>query len=57
MRINIVCHDMNFDMVPIVGLDWYNGLNGNVNAQCPNLAITFENGKTQLMRNENDTSR
>lgn len=55
MRLNILCHDTTFDPVPVVGLDWYNGTNGNVNAVCSNLAITFENGKTQLMYNESDT--
>lgn len=57
MRINVVCHDTNFEPIPIVGLHWYNGVNGNSIDQCPNLAITFENGKTQLMKNENDTSK
>lgn len=56
MRINIACHDTTFETVPIVGLDWFNGVNSSMSMQCPNLAITFENGKTQLMRNENDTS-
>ncbi|CAG9855118.1 unnamed protein product [Phyllotreta striolata] len=56
MKLNIVCHDASFDVIPIVGLDWYNGINGNMYALSPNLAITFENGKTQLMRNESDTN-
>nr|XP_023029130.1 WD repeat-containing protein 35 [Leptinotarsa decemlineata] len=56
MRIAILCHDSNFDSIPIVGLDWYNGTNGNTQADLPNLAIAFENGKAQLMRNESDTN-
>lgn len=56
MRISIICHEINFEAVPIVGLDWYNGINGNMSSQGPNLAIAFENGKAQLMKNENDTS-
>ncbi|KAJ8923826.1 hypothetical protein NQ315_010408 [Exocentrus adspersus] len=56
MRVNIICHDTNFEQIPIVGLDWYNGINGYMHALCPNLAITFENGRTQIMRNESDTN-
>ncbi|KAG5898787.1 hypothetical protein JTB14_010997 [Gonioctena quinquepunctata] len=56
MRVNILCHDSSFDSIPIVGLDWYNGMKGNIHTDCPNLAITFENGKAQLMRNESDTN-
>lgn len=57
MRLSIICHDTNFEPIPIVGLDWYNGVNGSVGSLAPNLAIAFENGKAQLMRNENDTSK
>lgn len=56
MRVNVVCHDTNYEQIPIVGLDWYNGINGYMHALCPNLAITFENGRSQVMRNESDTS-
>ncbi|XP_018578851.1 WD repeat-containing protein 35 isoform X2 [Anoplophora glabripennis] len=56
MRVNVVCHDTNYEQIPIVGLDWYNGINGYMHALCPNLAITFENGRTQVMRNESDTN-
>ncbi|CAG9828348.1 unnamed protein product [Diabrotica balteata] len=56
MRLNVVCHDATFDVIPIVGIDWYNGVNGSMYSLGPNLAITFENGKIQLMRNESDTN-
>ncbi|XP_056645490.1 WD repeat-containing protein 35 [Diorhabda sublineata] len=56
MKLNVLCHDPSFEAIPIVGLDWYNGINGNMYSLCPNLAITFENGKTQLMKNESDIS-
>lgn len=57
MKIEIRCFDVNYESVPVVGLDWYNGLNGYMHSLCPILAICYENGKTQLMRNESDTSK
>ncbi|XP_030756020.1 WD repeat-containing protein 35 isoform X2 [Sitophilus oryzae] len=56
MRLAVFCHDTNYDPIPIVGLAWYNGSGGIMNSSCPSLAICFENGKAQLMRNESDTS-
>nr|CAI5867673.1 unnamed protein product [Callosobruchus analis] len=55
MYIKIVCCDAKLDTNPIVGLDWYNGVDGYSFAFCPNLAILFDDGKGQLMRNESDT--
>ncbi|KAJ8969636.1 hypothetical protein NQ317_009651 [Molorchus minor] len=56
MRVAIVCHDATFEPIPIVGLDWYNGLNGYMNGFCQSLAIVFENGRAQLMKDESDTN-
>lgn len=56
MKVTIMCLEKGFDPIPIVGLDWYNGINANMFTLAPNLVIAFENGKAQLMRNESDTS-
>lgn len=56
MKLNILCHDTNYDPIPIVGLAWYNGTGGLMHYMCPTLAICFENGKAQLMRNESDAN-
>ncbi|KAH8943800.1 hypothetical protein BDL97_13G073500 [Sphagnum fallax] len=38
----------------IVGIDWYNGLEGHIDPGAPTLALAFLNGKLQLMRHELD---
>lgn len=38
----------------IVNLDWYDGKNGYIASDSPSLAICYQNGKIQLMRNESD---
>jgi WD repeat-containing protein 35 len=38
----------------VVGIKWYNGLNGSFNNEAPTLAIAFENGRIQLMKYECD---
>lgn len=57
MKMNVLCHDSQYDPTPIIGLAWYNGTGGLMHSMCPTLAICFENGKTQLMRNESDQSK
>ncbi|EFA11044.2 WD repeat-containing protein 35 isoform X1 [Tribolium castaneum] len=56
MQIEIFCNEVTLELIPVVGLDWYNGQNGYMHALCPNLAICYENGRTQIMRNESDTN-
>jgi hypothetical protein len=34
--------------VPIIGLDWYHGLEGYADPNAPTLALAFENGKIQV---------
>lgn len=34
--------------VPIIGLDWYHGLEGYTDPNAPTLAVAFENGKLQV---------
>uniref|UniRef100_A0A6A7G3L3 WD repeat-containing protein 35 n=4 Tax=Hirondellea gigas TaxID=1518452 RepID=A0A6A7G3L3_9CRUS len=38
----------------VVGLSWYHGQHGHVEPDCPVLAICYDNGRMQLMRNEGD---
>ena len=38
----------------VVGIDWYNGLEGYPQPGCPVLAICMNNGRLQLMRDEQD---
>jgi hypothetical protein len=40
----------------VVGLSWYHGQHGHVEPDCPVLAICYDNGRMQLMRNEGDDS-
>lgn len=40
--------------IKIVSLEWYNGSNGFIEPHVPCLAICFENGKIQIMRDERD---
>ncbi|KAJ3015471.1 WD repeat-containing protein 35 [Thoreauomyces humboldtii] len=43
-------------LMKIAAMDWYNGHNGSVDVSIPRLAVCFENGKMQLMRDEMDTA-
>ncbi|KAI9193226.1 uncharacterized protein BJ171DRAFT_588781 [Polychytrium aggregatum] len=43
-------------LLKIAALDWYNGSNGYIEPRAPCLAICFENGKIQIMRDEKDSS-
>ncbi|CAH0562507.1 unnamed protein product [Brassicogethes aeneus] len=54
MKIEILSHDTTYDLSPVVGLDWYDGLHGYMHALCPNLSICYANGRAQIMRNESD---
>ena len=38
----------------LVGISWYNGLGGYVEPNVPSLAIAFENGRIQIMRDDTD---
>ena len=41
-------------MVKLIALEWYNGVNGYMEPNCPTLAVVFDNGRAQLMRHELD---
>ena len=38
----------------MTALEWYNGCNGYMEANCPCLAICFDNGRCQIMKHEFD---
>nr|XP_054760120.1 WD repeat-containing protein 35-like [Lytechinus pictus] len=40
--------------VHIAGVDWYDGKYGLVEPGCPTLAICYDNGRAQIMRDETD---
>ncbi|XP_028927849.1 WD repeat-containing protein 35 isoform X1 [Ornithorhynchus anatinus] len=40
--------------ISIAGIHWYHGTEGYVEPDCPCLAICFDNGRCQIMRQEND---
>ncbi len=52
MKLNIQCVNLAPSRYMYVsGMSWYHG---SVSTNRPALAICYENGKMQLMRNEND---
>ncbi|XP_063704292.1 WD repeat-containing protein 35 [Culicoides brevitarsis] len=52
MKLNIQCVNLGPSRsLSVVGLCWYHG---KISQQRPTLAICYENGRLQLMRNEND---
>ncbi|MPC30130.1 WD repeat-containing protein 35 [Portunus trituberculatus] len=53
-RLNIQCLGSMGLGAMVVGLSWYNGRNGYVDPDCPTLAICYDNGRMQIMRNESD---
>lgn len=38
----------------IIGVEWYDGLEGFAEPNCPVLALCLDNGRMQLMRYESD---
>lgn len=52
MKVNIQCVGLSAKKnLSVVGMHWYHGLPGS---NRPALVICYENGKLQIMRNEND---
>jgi hypothetical protein len=43
-------------LVKLAAVEWYCGKKGHVQANCPTLAVVFDNGRAQLMRHELDDS-
>lgn len=52
MKLSIQCVILNASRtISVVGMSWYHG---QVTQNRPTLAICYENGKLQIMKNEND---
>lgn len=56
-KLNIYCLSGVSGAIHIAGIAWYNGLNGYLELNCPSLAICFESGRCQIMKNDIDESR
>ncbi|KAJ3204127.1 WD repeat-containing protein 35, partial [Entophlyctis luteolus] len=54
-KLPVYCSE-NAAVLKISAIDWYNGNNGYVEPRAPCLAIAFENGKIQIMRDDKDQS-
>lgn len=53
MKLNIQCVNLGPSRsLSVVGLTWHHNLSANISK--PTLAICYENGKMQLMKDEND---
>ncbi|XP_033121645.1 WD repeat-containing protein 35-like isoform X2 [Anneissia japonica] len=53
-RLTVYCLTNVTGALHIAGIDWYDGQHGYVEPNCPCLAICFDNGRAQIMKNEND---
>ncbi|MCL4131009.1 UNVERIFIED_CONTAM: hypothetical protein GTU68_000378, partial [Idotea baltica] len=53
-RLNIQCLGSLAAGASVVGLEWYNGRNGYIEPDCPALSVCYNNGRMQIMRNQND---
>ena len=51
---NIHCLAGSTGVVKLASVEWYNGVNGYVESNCPSLVVAFDNGRAQLMKNELD---
>ena len=55
---NIQClSNSNQAINKVVTLHWYNGKYGLVHREAPTLAICYDNGRMQIMRDESDESK
>ncbi|XP_013413466.1 WD repeat-containing protein 35-like [Lingula anatina] len=53
-KLTVFCLSNVTGAVHIAGIEWYNGEYGFVEPNCPCLAIVYDNGRCQIMRNESD---
>ncbi|KAJ8321655.1 hypothetical protein KUTeg_000126 [Tegillarca granosa] len=53
-KLQIYCLSGITGAIHIAGVQWYNGLNGYIEPNCPCLAICFDSGRCQIMRHEAD---
>ncbi|XP_014288387.1 WD repeat-containing protein 35 [Halyomorpha halys] len=55
MKLSIQCFpSLVITGIPVVSMAWYDGRNGYVENNCPCLAILYQTGQLQIMRNQND---
>ncbi|CAG2226168.1 IFT121 [Mytilus edulis] len=53
-KVQVYCLSGVSGALRIAGLQWYNGVHGYVEPNCPSLAICFDSGRCQIMRSELD---
>ncbi|XP_063406795.1 WD repeat-containing protein 35-like isoform X2 [Mytilus trossulus] len=53
-KVQVYCLSGVSGALHIAGLQWYNGVHGYVEPNCPSLAICFDSGRCQIMRSELD---
>lgn len=56
-KVQVYCLSGVSGALRIAGLQWYNGVHGYVEPNCPSLAICFDSGRCQIMRSELDESK
>ncbi|KAI9007103.1 hypothetical protein BC832DRAFT_554249 [Gaertneriomyces semiglobifer] len=52
-KVPVYCHDTD-RTTSVTAMDWYNGSNGYDDKRAPAFAVSFDNGKIQLIRDVND---
>lgn len=53
-KMNIQCLDESSRGAHLVGIEWYTG--SDTDADVPTLAVAYDNGRIQIMRNQYDES-
>ncbi|KAG1701662.1 WD repeat-containing protein 35 [Nymphon striatum] len=53
-KLSIQCQSSSTVLSKIVAIEWYNGLKGYVEPNCPCLIICYDNGRLQIMKDEHD---
>ena len=56
-KMQIMCLSNVTGAVHIAGIQWYKGEGGYMEPNCPSLAVCFDNGRCQIMRDEGDECR
>nr|CAD7457308.1 unnamed protein product [Timema tahoe] len=54
MKLGVLCVPVGLEEMQVIGMDWYDGRHGYIEENCPVLAICFDNGCMQIMKDEND---
>ncbi len=53
-KVPLYCNEGYVGQSHVVGVEWYDGIMGHPEPNCPVLAVTLDNGRMQLMRYESD---